>query len=145
MMAAFKLPGWITLILRAGIAAIFIYAGGSKAFAPLRLITDIDNFHLLPWEATAPLAFYLPWLEIVCGIALFLGRLELGALLVVFVLTSLFVVALTSARVRGFGVSCGCFGHGTPDLSLAAHLALNLGMMGAVLLLLRTRFLPRGS
>lgn len=130
-----RLPAWIAAVLRVVIAAIFIYAGVTKAIAPLRFATDMDNFHLLPWMATAPMAFYLPWLELVCGIALIISRLDRGALLLLLVLTLVFVFALTSARFRGLDISCGCFGHATKDLSFASHLALNLGIVAILLLL----------
>lgn len=130
-----KLPGWIVLILRIAVAAIFIYAGVSKAITPVRFSTDIANFHLLPWTLAVSLAFYLPWLEILCGLALLLLQLYRGALLILLVLSSVFIVALTSARIRGIDVSCGCFGHATRDLSFASHLALNFGIIIALSLL----------
>jgi putative oxidoreductase len=138
IMAHLKVPNWIALILRVVIAAIFIYAGISKALIPLRFVTDIDNFHLLPWMVTAPLAFYLPWLEIFCGVSLLLFQLDRGALLTLLVLTFVFVLALASARIRGLDITCGCFGHATRDLSLASHLALNVAIIVILLFLLRT-------
>lgn len=124
-------------MLRLAIATIFIYAGISKVIAPVRFITDIDNFHLLPWTAAAPLAFYLPWLEIASGTALLFARLERGALLLLLVLAFVFVFALASARVRGIDISCGCFGHATEDLSFGSHLILDLGIIAALLLILK--------
>jgi putative oxidoreductase len=138
MMSRWTMPGWIAVILRLVIAAIFIYAGISKALTPLRFVTNIDNFRLLPWMMTAPLAFYLPWLEIFCGMALLLFRLDRGALLILLVLTFVFVFALASARIRGLDITCGCFGHATRDLSLASHLALNVAIIVILLFLLRT-------
>jgi putative oxidoreductase len=136
IMAQLKVPKWITLILRVVIAAIFIYAGISKALTPVRFITDIDNFHILPWRVTAPLAFYLPWLEIICGMALLFLRFERGALLILFVLSFVFVFALISARIRGIDISCGCFGHAARDLNFSSHLVLNSGIIVAILMLL---------
>jgi putative oxidoreductase len=127
----------IVVALRIVIAAMFIYAGVTKAVTPLRFATDIANFHLLPWMLTMPLALYLPWLEMGCGVALLLWRLDRGALLLLFGLTSIFVVALVSARIRGIDISCGCFGHGTRDLSFTSHLVLDLGILTILLLLLR--------
>lgn len=104
--------------------------------SPLRFVTDIDNFHLLPWVLTVPLAFFLPWLEIVCGMALLFLRLDRGAVCILFSLASMFVIALASARLRGIDISCGCFGHATRDLSFASHLLLNFGIIAALLVLL---------
>lgn len=141
MTTSLRIPNWMALLLRTIIAAIFIYAGVTKVVTPLRFITDVDNFHLLPWAATAPVALYLPWLEIFCGIALLFLRLDHGALLILLTLAVLFVLALASARARGIDVSCGCFGHATRDLSFTSHLALNLGIIAVLLLLARVTFL----
>ncbi len=136
-MPNFRVPGWARRALRVVIALLFIYAGISKAIAPLRFVTDIANFHLLPWIVAPPLAFYLPWLEITCGIALlFFARID-GALWILLALTSVFVFALTSARLRGIDISCGCFGHSMPDFSFSWHLVLNLAVGAILLLLLR--------
>jgi uncharacterized membrane protein YphA (DoxX/SURF4 family) len=135
-MSRLKVPDWIAVMLRIVIAAIFIYAGISKTLVPLRFVTDIDNFHLLPWTITTALAFYLPWLEITCGVALLFLRFDRGALLILCSLTFVFAFALISARIRGIDVSCGCFGHATRDLSLTSHLALNFGIIVAIFLLL---------
>lgn len=135
MTLATRMPRWVLLSLRIIVSAIFIYAGITKATAPIRFATDIDNFHLLPWIMTVPLAFYLPWLEVACGVALLLLRLDRGALLTLVVLTAVFLGAVTSARVRGIDISCGCFGHATRDFSFTSHLFLDLGIMTAALLL----------
>jgi putative oxidoreductase len=137
MMSGFKVPGWTALVLRVVIAAIFIYAGISKAIAPLRFATDIDNFHLLPWIVVPPLAFYLPWLEMFCGVGLLLPQLQRGAMLILLFLTSFFVIALASARLRGLDISCGCFGHAARDLSFGSHLLLDFGIIAVLILLLR--------
>jgi putative oxidoreductase len=132
-----RVPGWVSWILRLTIAAIFIYAGITKVMTPLRFITDVNNFHLLPWASAVGLAFYLPWLEIICGVALIGWQLDRGAVLILLVLTSMFLVAIASARVRGIDISCGCFGHAAKDLSFASHLALNLGIIAILLMFLR--------
>ena len=136
-MTRLKIPAWIAVMLRIVIAAIFIYAGISKALTPLRFATDIDNFHILPWRMAPLMAFYLPWLEIICGMALLFLRFDRGALLILCTLTFVFAFALISARIRGIDISCGCFGHGARDLSFASHLMLNVGIMVAILLLLK--------
>ncbi|PYI74897.1 MAG: hypothetical protein DMF01_09095, partial [Verrucomicrobia bacterium] len=52
------------------VAGIFIYAGSIKALDPVQFANDIDNYKILPWPISVALAFYLPWLEIFCGLAL---------------------------------------------------------------------------
>jgi putative oxidoreductase len=137
MTSGLRFPEWMIVVLRIVIAAVFIYAGISKAIAPLRFVSDIDNFHILPWPVPPLLAFYLPWLEIICGVALLFARFDRGALLILLPLTLVFVAALTSAQIRGLDITCGCFGHGTRDLSFVSHIALNFGILAALILFLR--------
>ena len=37
---------------------------------PAEFASDIDNFKILPWMVSVALAFYLPWLEILCALGL---------------------------------------------------------------------------
>src|SRR5260370_29107300 len=47
---------------------------------PMGFANDIDNYKTLPWFASVRLAFYLPWLEIFCGLALVFRFLYRGGL-----------------------------------------------------------------
>src|SRR5437773_12042740 len=51
------------------VAGVFIYAGALKALDPGLFASDIVNYKLPPWPISVALAFYLPWLEIVCVFA----------------------------------------------------------------------------
>src|SRR5437667_11940160 len=93
------------------IAAVFIYAGAIKALDPVQFAHDIDNYKILPWMIAVGLAFYLPWLEVFCGLALILRRLYLGGLSILTVLISVFLAATIDAEVRGLYITCCCFGH----------------------------------
>lgn len=117
---------------------IFVCAGILKVANPAQFAIDIDNFKLLNWwPAVVLLALYLPWLEIVCGAALIFRRLHAGAALILSGLTSVFLVALASAKIRGLNISCGCFGHGGSS-HLAASLLLDAAILCALIFLLAT-------
>src|SRR5947207_11245047 len=62
------------------IAAVFIYAGALKVLDPVQFAHDIDHYKILPWTIGVGLAFYLPWLEIFCGLALIFRLFYRGAL-----------------------------------------------------------------
>ena len=117
------------------IGALFIYAGVLKALDPITFAIDIDNYKILPWPIGVRLAFYLPWLEILAGLALITRRLYLGALSILAMLTSIFIVASIVAKVRGLDISCGCFGHASKYLSFAWHLVLDFLLLGGLVLL----------
>ena len=133
---------WLWRALDLVIGGIFLYAGISKALDPVQFANDIENFHIVPWTVGVRLAFYLPWLEIICGAALILRRFYVGALTIFLVLTLVFMGAIISARARGLDIKCGCFGHAMDNLGFVSHLALNLAILAAVVMLLRGAF-PR--
>ncbi|MEP6810673.1 MAG: MauE/DoxX family redox-associated membrane protein [Chthoniobacterales bacterium] len=115
------------------VGAVFIYAGALKAWDPVKFASDIQNFHLLSWPLGMRLAFYLPWLEIVCGLALIVGWLRTGAAGILTALLVVFIAATIAARMRGIDLDCGCFGKATKDLPFAWHLAIDFALLAALL------------
>src|SRR4051794_756598 len=108
----------IALLLRLLIAAVFIAAGALKIYdfkhggsATSLFFQDVLNYHLTSWDVTMVIAVYLPWLEVIAGLALIGPWLRLGALALCAGLTVMFLAALSSAWYRGLDISCGCFGH----------------------------------
>jgi uncharacterized membrane protein YphA (DoxX/SURF4 family) len=124
---------WRSLDLIVG--GIFIYAGVIKVLDPIQFGIDIDNYKTLPWAVAVPLSFYLPWLEILCGVALVFRFLYRGGLSILAGLTAVFIVATIAAKVRGLDITCGCFGHASKNWSFSTHLALDLAILGALVAL----------
>src|SRR5690348_688572 len=87
------------------VGCIFIYAGAIKAMDPIGFARDIDNYHMLPWALSVRLAFYLPWLEIFCGLAVVCRLFYRGGLLILNALISLFIIASIVAKVRGLDIT----------------------------------------
>jgi putative oxidoreductase len=114
------------------VAAVFIYAGAIKVLDPVQFANDIDNYKILPWTISVGLAFYLPWLEIFCGLALILRRLYLGGLSILTALVAVFLIATIAAKVRGLDITCGCFGHASQNWNFPAHMAVDLAILGAL-------------
>jgi putative oxidoreductase len=117
------------------IGGLFIYAGVVKVLDPVEFAGDIDNYKVLPWPVGVRLAFYLPWLEILSGLALITGILYRGGVFILTALMFVFIVATVVAKARGLDISCGCFGHASQYLSFAWHLALDFLLFGGLLLL----------
>jgi hypothetical protein len=126
------------LFVRRGLAllvgAVFVYAGTIKLLDPLRFAADITNYEIVPWSLAIRLAFYLPWLEVLCGLALIFQRLFSGALLVTGTLMLVFLGATISLKARGLDVNCGCFGT-VVNLGFGGHLVLDLALLGVLALL----------
>jgi len=117
------------------IGGIFIYAGVLKAMEPLRFANDIENYHVLPWAIGVRLAFYLPWLEILCGLALIIRRLNSGALSILLGLMLIFIGATIAAKTRGIDITSGCFGHVSKNLSFTWHLVLDFAILATLIAL----------
>src|SRR5947208_11637168 len=100
------IPRFVRRIAEFIVGGIFIYAGAIKALDPVRFASDIDNYKILPWTISVRLAFYLPWLEIFCGIALITRRLCLGGLSILTALVCVFTVATIAAIIRGLDITC---------------------------------------
>ena len=114
------------------IAAVFIYAGALKALDPVQFAHDIDNYKVLPWTIGVGLAFYLPWLEIFCGLALIFRLFYRGAVSILTGLVAIFLIATVAAKARGLDITCGCFGHASQNWSFPTHLALDLAILAAL-------------
>jgi len=122
----------LNLLLRLAFGGLFVYAGGVKLLDPLGLVSftdDIRTFHILPDPWVGWLAMTLPWFEIICGVAVIVGPLKKGALVLLNLTLLVFLGALISAWVRGLDVSCGCFGHSDEHTSVRELLLRDLGLL----------------
>ena len=117
------------------VGGIFIYTGAIKALDPIRFGLDIDNYKILPWAISVRLAFYLPWLEILAGLALIFRFLYRGGLLILSALLLIFLCATVAAKVRGLDITCGCFGHASQHWSFSQHLVVDLAILAAAVFL----------
>ena len=119
--------------------AVFVYAGVLKVRDPLEFANDVSNYGILPWPLGVRLAFYLPWLEIVCGFALIFQRAFAGALAIAGALIFIFIGATVWAKIQGIDVACGCFGSASSDLTLTWHLVINSSILAVLIVLWLTR------
>ena len=127
------------------IGGLFIYAGVIKVLDPVGFANDIDNYKTLPWMIGVGFAFYLPWLEIFCGLALIFRIFYRGGLSILGALLLVFIVATVVAKARGLDITCGCFGHPGKNLSFAWHLVIDFAILIALILLIRRPQLPETS
>lgn len=117
------------------VGGIFIYAGVIKVMDPVGFARDIDNYHMLPWAVSIRVAFYLPWLEVFCGLAVLCGLFYRGGILILNALISIFIIASVIAKARGLDISCGCFGHASKNWSFSSHLILDFALFAAAVFL----------
>lgn len=126
---------YVLLALGAIVGLTFVYAGALKAWDPVKFANDIQNFRMLSWPVGVRLAFYLPWVEIIAGLALLVGWMRSGAIAILTGLTVIFIGATISARARGIDLECGCFGAASKDWSFGSHMAVLFGLLAALVVL----------
>jgi len=100
----------VVLIVRVGLGAVFIVAGGAKIGHAAYFAAQIAAFHLLPQPVIGPMALLLPFLEVLLGGYLVIGLYARLAGWIAAIQLLIFAVAIASAVVRGMTISCGCFG-----------------------------------
>jgi uncharacterized membrane protein YphA (DoxX/SURF4 family) len=99
----------LTIVLRIAFGAVFILAAVGKIADPGSFADTIYNYQVLPESLVNITAVFLPWLEVLCGLALIAGFYTRGASFLLTGLTIVFMVALTYNISRGLNVDCGCF------------------------------------
>ena len=91
------------------LAAVFIYAGFIKANDPVAFAGQVANYQILPYAWNFLVAATLPYLELLCGVLLFLNQRVRPAVLVLIVLNLIFMLLLSYTIARGLDIDCGCF------------------------------------
>ncbi|MGE4424091.1 MAG: MauE/DoxX family redox-associated membrane protein [Pseudodesulfovibrio sp.] len=97
------------VVLRFLLAVVFIYASIDKILHPADFAAIVKDYKVLPDILINLTAIILPWLELVLGVLLVLGRWQEGTLLLVNLLLVAFWATLVFNYFRGVDVGCGCF------------------------------------
>jgi hypothetical protein len=122
-------------MLRLAVGGVFVYAGSVKILDSQQFALDVQNYQLTSWTMSIVVAMYLPWLEIIASIALMTRKLYLGALSAMLGMTSVFLVAILSAWMRGLDITCGCFGRSDVRVSYPELIGRDLLLMAAIVAL----------
>lgn len=130
-------------LLRIALGVYFVKAGVVKALDPVVFLKAVRLFDMLP-ESPAifinATAIVLPWLEILCGVALVLGILRRGAAAIIALMLSVFspaiffraMAVMKEEAISFFEVAfdCGC---GTGVDTIWIKLLENFGLFLAAL------------
>lgn len=101
---------WLTVRVQFVLGLVFFLAALAKIADPPGFAESIWLYHLAPAWSIHPAALVLPWLELLCGMALCLGLWARAAAAWLAALLLVFVAALSINLVRHNPVDCGCFG-----------------------------------
>jgi uncharacterized membrane protein YphA (DoxX/SURF4 family) len=100
---------WLTVRTQIALGAVFVAAALPKIADPPGFAKAIWNYQLAPPWLVHPAALTLPWLELLCGLALCLGLWTRAAAAWVSALLLVFLAALSLNLTRHHPVDCGCF------------------------------------
>jgi len=129
---------YFVLVCRILVGAVFIYASLDKILHPAAFAKQVYNYQILPIGASNLLAVILPWLELIAGLALVSGVLGAESALLLSGLLAIFLVAISSALLRGLDIDCGCFGTSSGGRRVAwTTLGQDVLLLGAGLVALR--------
>ncbi|MGB6221205.1 MauE/DoxX family redox-associated membrane protein [Haloferula sp.] len=126
------------LTVRVGLGLWFFIFGLSKVIEGIpKFSRQVAAFEILkdPWNL--PVAYVVPWFEILVGLGLITGWLARGASRGALGLTLLFIFVSGQAWVLGLSADCGCFGKWL-TLDHGPKMALLIGQLVAVALVIAT-------
>ena len=128
-------------IIQIGLGLLFIYASLDKIWNPGLFAKSIANYRILPLFLLHISAIILPWLELICGIALIINRYHRAAYTIIGGLLIVFILAILSAMARGLDFNCGCFSVDAEVSNLGTRKVFqNIGLFLSILLIeYRTR------
>ena len=133
----------IYTVLRIGLGIVFVWASWDKILAPAQFAVIIDNYRLLPPAFVNSVAVFLPWLELICGLALIGGVYVRGSLLIINLMLIVFTIALAANALRGIDIDCGCFSVSTSTKGrIMTDIARDIGLMAVGFWLYYMRIKP---
>ena len=122
-------------ILMAGLSVFFLYAGASKLVDVAAFSVAIEQYRIVAQPFSWALALWLPWIECLAAIILWVPSWKKAALTILLVLLLVFEAARLGAYFRGLDISCGCLG-GILETGVVVAFFRNLGLLMVTLFLL---------
>ncbi|WP_309398574.1 MauE/DoxX family redox-associated membrane protein [Cerasicoccus maritimus] len=92
------------------LGALFLYSGIVKMLEPKEFLQSIEAYRLVLYEVAWLTAYYLPPLEILVGLGVFIRQWRRACASLIAVMMLIFTTALILAWARGLDINCGCFG-----------------------------------
>ena len=103
----------VALVLRIALGAILVYSAWSKLKDSWALFAmAVDSYQVLPLWGVQLVARTLPWVELLIGVLLIVGRSMRVATVACSVMLVVFFGLMVRAHLKGMEINCGCFGPG---------------------------------
>jgi uncharacterized membrane protein YphA (DoxX/SURF4 family) len=100
---------WLTIRVQLALGVIFVAAALPKIVDPPSFAHMIYNYRILPGSLVNLAALTMPWIELLCGLALILGIWTKTARTIIAALLLTFIIAIGVNLARHNAIDCGCF------------------------------------
>lgn len=97
------------LTTRMFVGVLLLTASIDKIADPAAFAQSIEDYRVISGPVVTILATTIPWMELLCGLAMIFGIVVPGASLLAGSLLFVFTLAVVSALLRGLDITCGCF------------------------------------
>lgn len=106
-------PGsWVALVLRIGLAAIWIIFGASKITDLSESVRAVTAYQLFPYGLAVVIGSAQPIIEVLLGVALLVGLAVRVMAAISALMFAVYIAGIISVWARGLRIDCGCFGNG---------------------------------
>jgi hypothetical protein len=92
------------------VSCVLIFAGSAKIIDNYEFAQGLSRVNIIPDIVLSPVVMWLPWLEIVTGIALIHKQMRKGAKLSALILGFSIILYAMTAWILGRSAECSCFG-----------------------------------
>jgi len=100
---------WLTIRVQLALGIFFVVASLPKLGDPPSFAHMVYNYRIVPGALINLMALTMPWLELLCGLALILGIWKDAARTLIALLLLVFIVAISINLMRNNAIDCGCF------------------------------------
>lgn len=100
---------WIEALLRWVLAVVFLYAAIDKILYPAAFAKIIYGYELFPAVTINLIAIIIPFLELIASLALISGIYPESAAMMLNIMLTGFITAISINLIRGHEFDCGCF------------------------------------
>jgi len=100
---------YLHLAVRLLLGGLFLYAGLPKITDTMGFASSIYNYKLFSSLVIGLTVAFIPWVEVLAGLALVLGVKVRSASLIISLLLVVFVSLAAISAIRGIDIDCGCF------------------------------------
>jgi uncharacterized membrane protein YphA (DoxX/SURF4 family) len=100
---------WLTIRVQLALGIFFVAAALPKIADPPSFAHMVYNYRILPGSLINLMGITMPWIELLCGLALICGIWTGAARTIIAAMLLTFIIAISINLGRGNAIDCGCF------------------------------------